>query len=143
MTAKNKYEVGESVWIAGVSYNNARLTKGQVVKILDMSEDGYSAGPYYVIAIPTEIDDLLEIRTWETMSEDSKGPVGAFRNLNLGSTVRFINQTGFETADDFGDPTPEQIHAAIEKSIKDVSHTSLNLKSNGPRRRNFTKKKKS
>jgi len=141
MTAKNIYKAGDSAWISGIS-RNARLTKGTVIKVLDLSDEGFTAGPHYIIAVPTEIDALLEIRTWETMSEDERGPLGYLRKFDLDSTIKFINTVGFETADDFNDPTPEQIHAAIEKSIKDVRHSNLNLKTTSPRRRNFSKKKK-
>lgn len=45
-------------------------------------------------------------------------------------------------ADDEDDISPDAIHAALEKSKKDVSHSPLNLKSEKPKRRYFKKKPK-
>jgi len=41
-----------------------------------------------------------------------------------------------------GDPTPEQIHAAMERAKQSSTHQPLNLKETKPKRRNFTRKKK-
>lgn len=145
MIAKKEYSVNDTVWIAGVSRNNARLTQGTVVKILDLSDEGFSQ-IQYVIAIPTHIETMLELRTWHTISEDSKGPVGSLREVGLGldSTIRFVNRVGFAAHDAEmpDDPTPEQINAALEKSMKDATHAPLNLKDPKPKRRNFVRKKK-
>lgn len=78
MKVKKKYKIGDKAWIYGVSsgpgYN--RPIEGEVIHELEL--DGFS-GVHYIIAIPNEIETLLEIRTWENMSQDSKGPIGAFR----------------------------------------------------------------
>jgi hypothetical protein len=146
MTIKKEYNVGDTVWIAGVSRNNARLTQGTVLKTLDLSNEGFTAGPHYIIAIPTHIETLLEIRTWGTISQDSRGPVGALREVgaNIESTIRIINHVGFEAHDAEmpDDPTPDEIHAAIEKSIKDSAHTPLNLKDPKPKPKYRTRKRK-
>jgi hypothetical protein len=146
MTAKTSYEVGETVWIAGVSRNNARLTKGKIIKVLDLSTEGFTAGPHYIVEIPTHIESLLEIRTWGTISEDERGPVGSLRNLGVGidATIRFVNHTGFEAHDDQmpDDPTPEQIHAAIEESLKNSTHAPLTVKEVKPKRRFNNRKRK-
>lgn len=145
MIPKKEYAVGDTVWIAGVSRNNARLTQGKVAKVLDMSDEGFSE-IQYIIEIPTHIETMLEIRTWHTISEDARGPVGSLRNLGAGldATIRFVNRVGFEAHDAEmpDDPTPEEIHAAIEKSMKDATHAPLNLKDPKPKRRNFVRKKK-
>jgi hypothetical protein len=145
MNAKKEYAVGDTVWIAGVSRNNARLTQGTIIKVLDLNDEGFN-GPHYIIAISTHIETLLEIRTWETISQDSNGPVGSLRNIGAGldATVRFVNHIGFQGHDDQlpDDPTPDEIHAAIEKALKDASHAPLNLKTEKPKRRHFPRKKK-
>ena len=145
MTAKKEYALGDTVWIAGVSRNNAKLTQGTVVKSLDLSEEGFKF-THYLIAIPTHIETLLEVRTWHTISEDAKGPVGSLRDIGAGldATIRFVNHVGFQAHDTEmpDDPTPEEIHAAIEKSMKDATHAPLNLKEPKPKRRNFVRKKK-
>jgi hypothetical protein len=78
MKVKKKYKIGDKVWVYGVSSGAGfnRPTAGTVVH--EMEIDGFY-GVHYVIAIATEIETLLEIRNWETISQDSKGPVGSFR----------------------------------------------------------------
>jgi hypothetical protein len=54
--------------------------------------------------------------------------------------------TTLEEFDDYAldenDPTPEQIHAAIERAKQTSTHQPLNLKENKPKRRNYPRKKK-
>jgi hypothetical protein len=38
-------------------------------------------------------------------------------------------------------PSVEEIHAALDKSLKDTAHEPLNLKTDKPKRRYFKKKK--
>ena len=145
MTVKKNYSHGDSVWIYGVSRGNARPVKGKVIKTFDLSDCGYNDEPHYLVEIPTEIEPLLEVRTWHTISQDATGPVGSLRELGsfIEPTVKFASRLGFVADDDYqpGDPTPEEIQAAIDKSIKDVSHAPLNLKAEKPKRRYFKKKK--
>ena len=120
MTIKMKYSVGDSVWIAGVSRNNTRLTEGTVIKEIDLSAEGFSE-IQYVISVPSSVEPLLEIRNWQTMSEDSHGPVGGFRGLSevmLDSTTKMVNRVGL-IADEYTIPTeaaPEQLDLSLEDS---------------------------
>jgi hypothetical protein len=149
MTVKKEYAVGDAVWIYGISRSNTKPTKGKVIKVVDLSDSGHTAGPHYVISIPTHIEDLLEIRTWHNISQDEQGPVGSLREIgNIESTIKFAGTVGFAFDDD---PTldtdddeisPDQIHAALEKSQQDVTHAPLNLKPEKPKRKYFSKKKK-
>lgn len=70
---KTKYEIGDTVWIHGLSREN-KLTKGKIIEFVDLSSKGYH-GIHYIVAVSTAIEDLLEIRTWETISQDAEGPV--------------------------------------------------------------------
>ena len=144
MTVKKEYIAGDTVWIYGISSKNAKPTKGKVIKVLDLSDVGYSDGPHYLVEIPTHIDPLLEIRTWETISQDEKGPVGSLRGIGeLVPTIKRAKTVGFIFDDEYDDdPTPDEIHAAIEKSQQATTHQPLILKENKPRRRNFSRKKK-
>lgn len=153
MTIKRSYEVGDTVWIYGVNRSNIKSTQGKIIKIVDLSDAGYSTGNHYIIEIPTHIEPLLEIRTWHNISQDEKGPVGSLREMgNVESTIKFASTVGFVFDDnpnldsdplvDEDDISPEQIHAALEKSQKDGTHTPLNLKSEKPKRRYFKKKSK-
>lgn len=139
---KIKYKSGDQVWIAGVGPNN-KLVKGRVIKELDLSALGYLDGPHYIIAIPTSIEDLLEIRTWETMSQDERGPVGCFRNLDTDPEVmhKKLRHIGYRYEDDLliDEPTPDQIHAAIERTRKSQIHDPTIQK---PKRKFYTKKRK-
>ena len=146
MTVKKKYTVGDTVWIYGVGALKNTLTKGKVIKTIDLSDVGYADPIHYVIEIPTHIDPLLEIRNWATISQDAKGPVGAFRNLGeMVSTIKKARTAGFSYAtseEDPDDPTPEQIHAALEKSQQGSVYQPLVLKDTTPIRRPRPRKKK-
>ena len=156
MTVKKKYSIGDPVWIYGINRSNVKPTKGKVIQVLDLGSAGYTDGPHYVVEIPTHIESLLEIRTWENMSQDEKGPVGSLRNLgNFESTIKFAGTVGFIfddspdldstqlwDEDDIDGISVETIHAALEKSKSDVSHQPLIMKSAKPRRRYPSRKKK-
>lgn len=151
MTVKKKYNVGDTVWIYGVSRTNVKSTQGTVVKAFTI--EGYNE-VHYVVEIPTEIEPLLEIRTWQTISQTANGHVGSLREAfsDPDASHKMLNRTGMavisedETADggsfEEDDISPEAIHAALEKSQQDVSHGPLNLKTEKPKRRNFARKKK-
>lgn len=147
MTIKKKYEVGDAVWIYGINRSNVKPAKGTVIKVVDLSDSGYSIGPHYIIEVPTHIEPLLEIRTWENMSQDEKGPVGALRTIgNYESTIKYAGTVGFAfddnpALDSEDEISAEQIYAALEKAQKDVTHQPLIMKENKSRRRTFRKKK--
>lgn len=163
MTVKKRYNVGEVVWIYGIRKNNIKSTQGTVVKSFNI--EGYN-DMHYVVSIPTEIEPLLEIRTWQTISQTKDGHVGSLRDAfeNPDAAHRMLARTGMailseneeeftndghngmdSTLDDFykeDDVSPDAIHAALEKSRQDASHTPLLVKDTKPKRRNFARKKK-
>jgi len=155
MTVKKKYNVGDTVWIYGVSLTNVKSTQGTVIKAFTI--EGYN-DLHYVVSIPTEIESLLEIRTWQTISQSAGGHVGSLREAfsDPDAAHKMLSRTGMavisedeaETEeDDTGsfaedDISPEAIHAALEKSQQNSSHGPLNLKPENPKRRNFARKKK-
>jgi len=148
MTVKKEYAVGDTVWIYGVNRSNTKPVAGKVIKIIDLKDAGF-AGDYYIIEVPTHIDSLLELRTWETISQDERGPVGGFRNLNIESTVKYASKVGFvfddnpELDSEDDGPSPDEIHAALQKSQMDMSHGPLDLKDSNTKskRRQYKKKK--
>jgi hypothetical protein len=150
MTVKKSYNVGDTVWIYGINRSNAKPTAGKIIKVVDLSDAGWSIGNHYIIEIPSHIEPLLEIRSWHNISQDAQGPVGSLRGLNIESTIKHAATLGFITDDnplldsDVEDdgPSAEQIHAALEKSQMEMEHTPLNLKSEKPKRRYFKKKPK-
>ena len=153
MTVKKKYNVGDTVWIYGIQLDNVKSTQGTVVKAFTI--EGYNE-VHYVVEIPTEIEPLLEIRTWQTISQTADGHVGSLREAfsDPDAAHKMLSRTGMavisldnEENDDTGsfaedDISPDAIHAALEKSRQDVTHSPLNLKSEKPKRRNFARKKK-
>lgn len=157
MTVKKKYNVGDTVWIYGVSRTNATSTQGTVVK--SFAIEGYN-DLHYVVSIPTEIEPLLEIRTWQTISQTKDGHVGSLREAfedpdaahkmlaRTGMAVISVDEEftgdghdGMGSLDEDDDISADAIHAALEKSKQDVSHSPLNLKDAKPKRRYFKKKK--
>ena len=159
MTVKKKYNVGDTVWIYGVQRNNDKSTQGTVVKSFNI--EGYN-DMHYVVSIPTEIEPLLEIRTWQTISQTKDGHVGSLREAfsDPDAAHRMLARTGVKFvsdadedytgdghdgmgsfADEEDDVSADAIHAALEKSKQDVSHGPLNLKDAKPKRRYFKKKK--
>jgi hypothetical protein len=158
MTVKKKYNVGDVVWIYGIRRANDKSTQGTVVKSFNI--EGYN-DMHYVVSIPTEIEPLLEIRTWQTISQTKDGHVGSLREafsdpdaahrMLARTGVAFISDADEEYdgdghdgmgsfADEEDDVSADAIHAALEKSKQDVSHGPLNLKEK-PKRRYFKKKK--
>ena len=157
MTVKQRYNVGEVVWIYGVRRANDKSTQGTVVKSFNI--EGYN-DMHYVVSIPTEIEPLLEIRTWQTISQTKDGHVGSLREAfeNPDAAHRMLARTGMaiisESEEEFTDDghdgmgsfaeddiSPDAIHAALEKSRQDASHTPLLVKDAKPKRRNFSRKK--
>jgi hypothetical protein len=154
MTTKKKYNVGDTVWIYGVSRSNVKPVEGTVIKVVDLTDSGHTDGPHYVISVPTHIENLLEIRTWHNISQDARGPVGSLREIgNVESTIKFVSTVGFafdddpsldtdKQIDDDDEIDPDIIHAAIEKAQEATKLQPLNLKPEKPKRRYFKKKVK-
>ena len=160
MNVKKKYNVGDTVWIYGISKNNIKSTQGTILKVFTIDYDGFNKEPHYVIGIPTEIEMLLEIRTWHTISQTKDGHVGSIRDAfsNPDAAHKMLSRTGMavisddeelnEESDRFeehmadeDEVSPEEIHAALEQSQKDGEHGPLVTKPNKARRPYYKKKK--
>jgi hypothetical protein len=145
---KRNYKAGDIVWIYGVSSNKNKLTKGKIIEKINLESAGYSKNQFfYIVSIDTAIDPLLEIRTWETISQDDRGPVGALREvhdqIDIDNTSRMLSEFGYSyQSEDQEDPSPDEIHAAIIKSQQQSTHSPLILKEPRPVRRRYFKKKK-
>ena len=61
--------------------------------------------------------------------------------VEISTTLRPCNDSP-ELDSDENDPTPDEIHAAMEKSQKDSSHGPLVLKDVKSKRRNYPPRKK-
>lgn len=152
MTTKKEYAVGDTVWVYGINRSNTKPTQGTVIKAVDLSDAGYSIGTHYIVEIPSHIEPLLEIRTWHNISQDAVGPVGSLREVgSIEASIKKAATLGFAFDDnpaqdvdmyiDEDEPTPDEIHAALEKAQKDSEHGPLILKETKPKRRYFKKKK--
>ena len=160
MTVKKKYAVGDTVWIYGVTRDNIKSTQGTILKVFTIDYDGFNKEPHYVIGIPTEIEMLLEIRTWHTISQTRDGHVGGIRDAfsNPDAAHKMLSRTGMavisddeelnEETDRFeehmadeDEVSPDAIHAALEQSQKDGEHGPLVTKPNKARRPYYKKKK--
>lgn len=135
MNIKKNYKVSDTVWISGISRTNINLTKGTVISTVDLTDAGYSPSIiHYVISIPTEIEPLLEIRTWETISQDKQGPVGSLRELgNVSAENKKMSHIGYVySLDSHYDSNLTQLPNPLEK-VKD---------SVLPKRKYYSRKKK-
>lgn len=148
MKVKKNYNIGDTVWIYGITASN-KITKGTVISSLDLSDKGYGSDLHYIIDVPSHIEPLLEIRTWQTISQDQNGPVGSIRALGniTESDDKKIRQTGYiysiDSHYDIDDPSPDQIREALEKSTDGLTHKPLTIKDSNHKRRYYPKRKKS
>jgi hypothetical protein len=121
----------------------------------------YNKEPYYLVEVPTEIEPLLEVRTWHTISQTKDGHVGGIRDAfsNTDAAHKMLLRTGVavissddeelnEEIDRFqehmleeDEVSPDAIHAALEQSQKDGEHGPLMTKDKSKRRQYFKKKK--
>jgi hypothetical protein len=136
MTVKKKYAVGDTVWIYGINRDNNRSIQGTVIKVFTIEYGNYNKEPHYLVEVPTEIEPLLEVRTWHTISQTKDGHVGGIRDAfsDTDAAHKMLSRTGVEIIstddevpeddtettheDDMYDdgPSPEEIHAAMLRS---------------------------
>lgn len=95
MKTKKKYKIGDTAWIYGVDHKYNVAKEATVVSTVKI--DGYSYD-HYILSIPTEIEPLLEIRSWHNISQDKNGPVGSIREAvaDPDSTKKFLSRLGVD-----------------------------------------------
>jgi hypothetical protein len=159
---KKEYNIKDKVWI---HIGERKLVEGRVVEVIDLEhlKEGHRPDQeLYIIELKTGIDDIYEVRNFEQISPDAAGPINLFRKIktDILKNQRYLNKVGIkmpvdgpdplvELAKEINDelagydegPTTEEIHAAIDKSLKETEHAPLNLKTEKPKRRYFKKKK--
>ena len=153
MKIKKHYKLGDTVWIYGISRKENELRSGIVIKTFHIDRPGYEDTEHYVIEVQTDIEPILEIRTWKSISQDDVGPVGSIREAltDPESAKKYLSKIGVILADGTpnplyydDDPSPEEIHAALEKSQSTSVHQPLILKENKIKRKpRFQHNKKS
>lgn len=159
---KKEYNIKDKVWI---HLGERNLVEGRVVEIIDLEHLGEGHNPtdeLYIIEIKTGIDDVYEVRSFNEISPDARGPINLFRKdkkvqaeaikgnrfmKKIGVTVPAMDDPLTELAKEINeelthpdDPTPEEIHAAIEKAQQAATHQPLHLKASKPKRKYYRKK---
>ena len=159
---KKEYNIKDKVWI---HIGERKLVEGRVVEIIDLQHLNEGHSPeheLYIIEIKTGIDDIYEVRNFEQISPDSKGPINLFRkNKDSVENNRLLKKIGMPIPlpgieleevlneidtelEDPDEPTPDQIHAALARAERGKT-TIFNPSTKAKRpakKRSFTKRKK-
>ena len=148
MITKTQYNIDDTVWIAGIDSKNNALIPGRIIKTFNIDFNNYDPSiVYYVVEVPSSIEPILEIRTWDTISQDCHGPVGGIRSVVNNPIVdkKYLSKVGmyFDDGEVDYEPSEQEILAAIEKSKSVAEHEPLQFKSIKPKRKYYHRKKKS
>jgi len=158
---KKQYDIRDQVWI---HLGERNLVEGRVVEIIDLLHlnENHNDDPLYVIEIKTGIEDVYEVRNYDQISPDKRGPIMLYRKQpevmreanralkrigmvppDLSGGVNPVMETLME--DDEHEPTPDQIHAAL--AVAEKGHTTIfkpaekNENRKPRKRRTFNKRK--
>jgi len=135
---KNEYNIKDQVWI---HLGERSLVEGRVVDIINLEhlKENHKIEDLYVIEIKTGIDDVYEIRNFDMISPDSRGPIMAFRKLEdavennrmLKKLGMPIPMPGFDPIeellleDEEDNVSPDKIYAALDRRIKEAEIPAL------------------
>jgi len=151
---KSHPKIKETVWL---HLGEPKLVQGRVVDILDLThlKEGHDPdNKLYVIEIKTGIEDIYEVREYDSISFDEQGPINVYRNLKSHAEARYFKKLGIKVPlhptvdetllgldEDFDEPTPEQISAALERSQEANKHVALSMPSDTKPKKRFYRKK--
>jgi hypothetical protein len=97
---KNEYNIKDRVWIHN---GEQSLVEGRVVEIVDLEHLGEGHDPkreLYIIEIPTPIEPVYEVRTFDAISPDAEGPIMLYRNLQgVVAANRLLKKVGVKLPD--------------------------------------------
>jgi hypothetical protein len=100
MTIKTEYDIKDRVWI---HLGEQTLVEGRVVEIIDLDHlnEGHSRDhELYVIEIPTPIEPVYEVRTYDQISPDPNGPIMIYRHLEgVTASNRLLKKVGVKLPD--------------------------------------------
>jgi len=145
---KTKYEIKDQVWI---HIGERKLSQGRVVEIIDLAhlDEGHNPDQeLYIIELKTGIADVYEVRDFDQISPDSNGPIALFRKEDYREGNRLMKKVGMPLPDgvaefeDYPEPTPEQIHAAIDRSQELNKHDPLPRGKRPPAKKKYFRKPK-
>ena len=151
----NEYKLKEKVWI---HIGERNLVEGRVVEVIDLTHlnEGHSPDrELYIIELKTGIDDVYEVRTFDEISPDAKGPINLFRKHKITTEQRYLKKVGIILPIPQGvsieleaenDPSSDEIHAAIQRAEQSTKHVPMSPGGAGkpnsrPKRRYFKKSK--
>ena len=77
---KTKYEIGDEAWIY-IGDHKGKTTRSVVVHSFKL----YDGMIHYVCAVPTPIDDILEVRGIFSMAESADTAIGLWQAVKMGS----------------------------------------------------------
>jgi hypothetical protein len=134
----NEYNIKDPVWI---HLGERSLVEGRVVEIINLKHlnENHKIEDLYVIEIKTGIEDVYEVRNFDMISPDPRGPIMAFRKLeDAVENNRMLKKLGMpipmpgislEEAlaleDEEDDVSPDTIHAALDRRIKEAEIPAL------------------
>jgi hypothetical protein len=143
-----KPNIKDPVWI---HIGERTLTQGRVVEIIDLEhlEEGHSPdNELYVVELKTGIEDIYEVRTLDMISPDAQGPINVYRKDSYVVENRLLKKIGMPLPQgavdpdyDLEEPTPEQIHAAMERA-EQAQTTIFQPVADAKPKRNFKPKRK-
>ena len=150
---KNEYVTRDKVWI---HIGERNLVEGRVVDVIDLVhlKEGHSGdNELYIIEIKTGIEDVYEVRTFDQISPDARGPINLFRKQKdavennrllrkIGMPIPLVGTDLAEALalDDDSDIDPDVIHAALDSSLRNSTHQPLDFKEEKTKKRNFYKR---
>lgn len=76
---KTEYEIGDEAWIY-MSNHKGKTTRSEVVHSFEL----YGGKIFYVCAVPTPVEDLLEVRDAFSMAESADKAIGLHELVKLG-----------------------------------------------------------
>ena len=133
---KKEYNIKDTVWI---HLGERNLVKGRVVEIIDLAhlkEDHDPDQELYIIEIHTGIDDVYEVRDFEQISPDEKGPINLFRKTDAQANNRYLKKVGMTLPVTLPNPLEELLN-----EINEDLAAGVEPKSAGRKKRYFSKKK--
>jgi hypothetical protein len=111
-----EYNIKDRVWI---HLGEQTLVEGRVVEIIDLEhlDEGYRReDELYVIEIPTPIEPVYEVRTFEAISPDSEGPIMLYRNLQgVVAANRLLKKVGVKLPDNAATAPPLSEDTVVKK----------------------------
>ena len=136
---KKEYKLKDKVWIHNGEKN---LVEGRVVEIIDLTHlnEGHSADEeLYIVEIETGIDNIYEVRSYELISPDAKGPITLFRNKDTRRANRYFKKIGIDAP--VGEDKEDPLDIPILEGEEMWAQEAINNAPTKPKRKFYRKPK--